>query len=159
MNLDSMYKLNEGKTFSRILLAIHEPRKSADMAVNYAIKVAEDYDARLVILYIIRGNAHLQTVNLPSHIIQMKKDAQTYLIEKISDKIHKESRMEKTIRIKTEIIASIRIADAIVSYAKDKNVDLIVIGTRGRSKLKSLVLGSVASEVVRHAHCPVLTIK
>ncbi len=154
-----MYKLNEGKTFSRILVAIHEPRKSADMAVNYAIKVAEDYDARLVILYIIRGNANLQTVNLPSYIIQMKKDAQTYLIEKISDKIPKESRMEKTIRIKTEIIASIRIADAIVSYAKDKHIDLIVIGTRGRSKLKSLVLGSVTSDVVRHAHCPVLTIK
>jgi len=154
-----VYKLNEGKTFSRILVAIHEPRKSADMAVNYAIKVAEDYDARLVILYIIRGTANLQTVNPPSYIIQMKKDAQTYLIEKISDKIPKESRMEKTIRIKTEIIASIRIADAIVSYAKDKHIDLIIIGTRGRSKLKSLVLGSVTSDVVRHAHCPVLTIK
>ena len=154
-----MYKLNVGKTFSRILVAIHEPRRSADMAVNYAIKVAEDYDARLVILYIIRGNGNLQTVNLPSYIIQMKKDAQTYLIEKISDKIPKESRMEKTIRIKTEIIASIRIADAIVSYAKDKHIDLIVIGTRAKSKLKSLVLGSVTSDVVRHAHCPVLTIK
>jgi nucleotide-binding universal stress UspA family protein len=154
-----VYKVNEEKTFSKILVAIYEPRKSADKAVNYAIKVAEDYDARLVILYIIRGNANLQTVNLPSHIIQLKKEAQTYLIQKISDKIPKESSKEKIIRIKTEIIASIRIADAIVSYAKDKHIDLIIMGTRGRSKLKSIVLGSVASDVVRHAHCPVLTVK
>jgi nucleotide-binding universal stress UspA family protein len=154
-----VYKANEGKTFSKILVAIYEPRKSADKAVNYAIKVSEDYDARLVILYIIRGNANLQTVNLPSHLIQLKKDAQTYLIQKISDKIPIESSKEKIIRIKTEIIASIRIADAIVSYAKDKHIDLIIMGTRGRSKLKSIVLGSVASDVVRHAHCPVLTVK
>jgi nucleotide-binding universal stress UspA family protein len=154
-----VYKVNEGKTFSKILVAIYEPRKSADKAVNYAIKVAEDYDARLVILYIIRGNANLQTVNPPSHLIQLKKEAQTYLIQKISDKIPKESSKEKIMRIKTEIIASIRIADAIVNYAKDKHIDLIIIGTRGRSKLKSIVLGSVASDVVRHAHCPVLTVK
>jgi nucleotide-binding universal stress UspA family protein len=154
-----VYKVNDGKTFSKILVAIYEPRKSADKAVNYAIKVAEDYDARLVILYIIRGNPNLQTVNLPSHLIQLKKEAQTYLNQKISDKIPKESSKEKVIRIKTEIIASIRIVDAIVSYAKDKHIDLIIIGTRGRSKLKSIVLGSVASDVVRHAHCPVLTVK
>lgn len=154
----TMYKVVERKTFSKILVAIHKSSKSADKEVDYAIKVAEDYDARLVILYIIRADADLHTVNLPNHIIQMKKDAQAYFI-KISEKIYKDSKKENIIRIKTEIIASTRIADAIVSYAKDKHIDLIIIGTRGRSKLKSIVLGSVASDVVRYAHCPVLTVK
>lgn len=153
-----MQKVNDRKTFSKILVAIHDPRKSADRAVNYAIKVAEDYDARLVILYIIRGDANVQTVNLQSHIIQLKREAEAYFI-KISEKIHKHSNKENIIRVKTEIIASIRIADAIVSYAKDKHIDLIIIGTRGRSKLKSIVLGSVTPDVVRHAHCPVLTVR
>jgi nucleotide-binding universal stress UspA family protein len=153
-----MFKVIEGITFSKILVPVYEPRKFAEVALNYAIKVAHDYDARLVILYIIRGNANLQTVNLPSHIVQLKKDAQSYLV-KVSEKIQKESSKAKTIRIKTEIIASIRIADAIVSYAKDTHIELIIIRTRGRSKLKSIVLGSVASDVVRHAHCPVLTVK
>ena len=153
-----MFKVIEGRTFSKILLAVYEPRKFAEVALNYAIKVAQDYDARLVILYIIRGNANLHTVNLPSHIVQLKKDAQSYLV-KVSEKIQKECSKAKTIRIKTEIIASIRIADAIVSYAKDTHIELIIIRTRGTSKLKSIVLGSVASDVVRHAHCPVLTVK
>ena len=39
------------------------------------------------------------------------------------------------------------------------NVDLIIVGTRGRSGLKRMLLGSVASEVVKHAGCPVLIIK
>ena len=153
-----MFKVIEGRTFYKILVTVYEPRKFAEVALNYAIKVAQDYDARLVILCIIRGNANLQTVNLPSHIVQLKKDAQSYLV-KVSEKIQKDSSKAKTIRIKTEIIASIRIADAIVSYAKDNHIELIIIRTRGTSKLKSIVLGSVASDVVRHAHCPVLTVK
>ncbi|SRR6266487_1290191 len=153
-----MHNLIKRKTFSKILVAVHESFKSADTAVDYAIKVAQDYDAKLIILYIIRANTNLHTVNSPSHIIQLKKQAQAYLTE-LSEKIHKDSNKDDIVRVKTEIIASIRIADAIVSYAKDKHIDLIVIGTRGRSKLKSIVLGSVTPDVVRHAHCPVLTVR
>jgi nucleotide-binding universal stress UspA family protein len=153
-----MHNLIKRKTFSKILVAVHESFKSADTAVDYAVKVAQDYDARLIILYIIRANTNLHTVNSPSHIIQLKKQAQDYLT-KVSEKILKDSNKDDIVKVKTEIIASIRIADAIVSYAKDKHVDLIIIGTRGRSKLKSIVLGSITPDVVRHAHCPVLTVR
>jgi nucleotide-binding universal stress UspA family protein len=37
-----------------------------------------------------------------------------------------------------------------------ENIDLIIVGTRGRSGFKKLLLGSVASEVVKYAHCPVM---
>ncbi len=47
-------------------------------------------------------------------------------------------------------------ADSIVNYADSKKSDLIVIGTKGRTGLKRLLLGSVASGVVTHANCPVL---
>jgi nucleotide-binding universal stress UspA family protein len=60
--------------------------------------------------------------------------------------------------MKTEILASVRTADVIVSYAKDNHIELIIIGTRGTSKLKSMLLGDVASDVVRYAHCPVLSV-
>jgi len=69
------------------------------------------------------------------------------------------SNSESVIRIKTEIVASVRAADAIVSYAKDRHIDLIVTGTRARTKFKSALLGSVASDVVTYAHCPVLIAK
>ncbi len=50
-------------------------------------------------------------------------------------------------------------ADAIVQFAKDHAVDLIVLGTHGRKGVNRVLMGSVAEAVVRRADCPVLTIK
>ncbi|MCB1050655.1 MAG: universal stress protein [Acidobacteria bacterium] len=47
----------------------------------------------------------------------------------------------------------------IVEFAKNQNVDMIVLGTHGYTGLNRLVLGSVAEYVVRHADCMVLTVK
>jgi nucleotide-binding universal stress UspA family protein len=56
-------------------------------------------------------------------------------------------------------IAVGRPADAIVRLARERNVDLIVMATHGRTGLGHAVLGSVAEKVVRLAPCPVLTVK
>ena len=146
------------KTFSKILVTMHKSSISNDTAIDYAIKIAQDYDAQLVILNVIRADANLHNVNLPNHVISMKEEAQAHFI-KIMEKIHENSDKENILRIKTEIVASVRIADAIISYAKDKDIDLIIIGTRDKSKLKSVLVGNVESNVVRSAHCPVLTVK
>ena len=146
------------KTFSKILVAINESSKSADKAVDYATKIALDYDAMLVVLYVVRTDTNFETSSPQSHVIDFKKQAQAYLT-KILEKIHKQGEKDNIVRVKAEIIASIKIADAIAHYAKDKDIDLIVVGPRGRSKLKSFVLGSVTSDVVRLADCPVLTVK
>ena len=47
----------------------------------------------------------------------------------------------------------------ILAFAAEQHVDLIVIGTHGRTGLSRLLMGSVAEAVVRHAPCPVLTVK
>jgi len=47
----------------------------------------------------------------------------------------------------------------IINVAKEKEVDLIVMGTHGRTGLAHVLIGSVAEKVVHHAHCPVLTVK
>jgi universal stress protein A len=49
--------------------------------------------------------------------------------------------------------------DAILDYAKNQNVDLIVMGTHGRTGVGRLLMGSVAETVVRRASCPVLALK
>jgi nucleotide-binding universal stress UspA family protein len=49
--------------------------------------------------------------------------------------------------------------DSILDYTEDKDVDLIVIGTRGRSGIKKLLLGSTASGVVTYSSCPVIVVK
>ena len=52
-----------------------------------------------------------------------------------------------------------RVESAIINYAESEGVDLIVMGTRGRSSFKRILLGSVASGVLSYAHCPVMTVR
>lgn len=47
----------------------------------------------------------------------------------------------------------------IIRYAKEKQIDLIVMGTHGHGRMAQLLLGSVAEKVVRAAPCPVLTVR
>jgi nucleotide-binding universal stress UspA family protein len=65
------------------------------------------------------------------------------------------------VKLKSEIIEDpiSRVGSAIVTYAERENVDLIVIGSRGRTGFKKMLLGSVASDVVTYAHCPVMVVK
>ena len=46
-----------------------------------------------------------------------------------------------------------------MDYARRANVDLIVVGTHGRTGVKKMLLGSVATDVVTYAHCPVLVVR
>jgi nucleotide-binding universal stress UspA family protein len=57
------------------------------------------------------------------------------------------------------IDSSISVVAAIVDYADRDGVDLIVIGTRGRSGISKMLFGSVASGVVTYAACPILVVK
>ncbi|HIE96516.1 MAG TPA: universal stress protein [Planctomycetes bacterium] len=61
-----------------------------------------------------------------------------------------------------EVVRATRVGPSffeIIQYAKELDIDLIVIGTHGRSGLMHLLMGSVAENVVRKAPCPVLTVK
>lgn len=64
----------------------------------------------------------------------------------------------KGLHVVTEIVRDPSVSHGILAYAEAKNVDLIVIGTHGHRGLGRLLLGSVAEQVVRKAHCPVFTV-
>lgn len=57
------------------------------------------------------------------------------------------------------LVTSDQPADAIIEYAKSAQIDLIVMGTHGRTGISHVLMGSVAEHVVRSAPCPVLTVR
>ena len=64
------------------------------------------------------------------------------------------------IKVSTKVILTgVAVYGEVIQYADQENIDLIVIGTRGRSGIKKLLLGSTASGVVTYANCPVLVTK
>ena len=66
---------------------------------------------------------------------------------------------EQGVNIKTAAVERDVVAEAIVDYAEENEIDLIVMTTHGRSGFSRLVFGSVAESVVRHTPCPVLLIR
>jgi nucleotide-binding universal stress UspA family protein len=75
------------------------------------------------------------------------------------DKV-KQKGTEEKVSVKTDvIIATTSVVKEIVEYAEDNKVDMIVIGSRGVTGLKKILLGSVANGVVTYSHCPVLVVK
>ena len=65
----------------------------------------------------------------------------------------------KPLPVKTAVITSSATAASIVQYARDLDIDLIIVGTHGRGAVAHLLMGSVAERVVRTASCPVLTVR
>lgn len=144
------------KKFTKILVAVDGSEASMD-AADYAIEIARKYDSELIALYVILSDITLFGPNLPPHIIEIRQQAQQHL-DRIKQKLSDHAYDDK-IHMGTEIISSTTTVGGIVNFAERENVDLIVIGTKGRSGFKKLLLGSVASGVVTYAHCPVIVVK
>jgi nucleotide-binding universal stress UspA family protein len=98
---------------------------------------------------------------MPTPGVGVYNDAvDTHLQDNTPDKVISEAklRISSTISADYEILAG-KPADELVKFAKEMNVDLIIIGNRGISGLKKLVTGSVSKKVVDEADCPVLVVK
>ncbi len=146
----------------KILVAV-DGSESSLRAADYAIQLAAKEDNALVILLNILGISTAKQV--ASSIIlaptfglkeyeRYKRGAKKWL-----DKISKRFE-EKGIQTIVEIVGGpLPATSSIVNYAENQNVDLIVVGTRGKSGIKKLLLGSVASSVVTHAGSNVLVVK
>ena len=158
---------------SKILVAIDGSEMSM-RAAAYAIDIAnikgkEEENVQLIGLTVIdltnlsysffaTASGYYEAEKLE----EKRKEAQQ-LLDKVEKLAVKENNTNNNVNIqfKSEIIEDpiSRIGSSIVDYAERENVDLIVIGTRGRTGFKKMLLGSVASDVVTYAHCPVLVVK
>jgi len=66
---------------------------------------------------------------------------------------------KKDIAFKYKILEASSIVRTLLSFAKTKNIDLIVIGSHGKGFFDRLILGSVANSITQQSYCPVLVIK
>ena len=122
-------------------------------AAKYGLSIAKKYNSSLIVVHVIISDIGLFGPSLPTHIAALKGHAEEYL-----ENMKKEAETEN-IQIVTQIIASTSIVNGLVEYASKEHIDLVVLGTKGKSSIKKLLLGSVASGMVTHSHCPVLVVR
>lgn len=145
--------------FSKILVAIDGSQASMD-AADYAIEMTKNDGTELIALTIIRIPLSSYGLVTPQGELSHPKEREEILEAKQWLQKLIQIAKQNDVQLKTEIIDSqMSIEAAIVEYAESHGVDLIIIGTRGRSGLKKMLLGSVASGVVTYATCPVMVVK
>ena len=129
--------------------------ETSEVAVKYGIALARVFNATLYLLHVIdEGSGHeMATAALPLGLLDgIENDPRGRLRNILTEQEEKQLGSEYVLRAGRPDVE-------IVRYATERNVDLIVMGTHGRSRLAHLLMGSVAEEVVRRAPCPVLTVR
>lgn len=147
---------------SRILVAVDGSDISMK-AADYAITLAKNNDNNEAEIFVIN------VIDIPPMFKMLPSDTRKQLIRigrqqatQIFDNIEQIAKRHdvKTNKINTEMVeTSMSAADEIIRYAKEKGVDLIVVGTKGRSGMSKALLGSVASKVVTYSPCSVLVVR
>jgi universal stress protein A len=130
----------------------------SEAALEYARGLAGTFGASLLVLHVFDAPVMAGAMSpegfiaeSPEVLARLFEDARSRLQRRVTaaDRHHYGA--------KTEIVTGAS-ADCIVNYARDRGIDLIVMGTHGRSGLAHLLVGSVAEKVVRAAPCPVMTV-
>lgn len=143
----------------RTILVPTDFSECGNYALSYAASLARMFGASIICVHVIEPMVPTvgysgMTEPLPiADITDQLEDSAERELPKIAER-------EEFASLKTEeVIVHGEAASEIVRVAKDKNVDLIVVSSHGRTGLGRILFGSTAEAVVRHAPCPVLVVK
>lgn len=126
-------------------------------ALSYAVDLAKHYHARLYIIHVIYDLTRATGMHVP-HISQddMYKELNAWATNELEKCCVEETRGFSDIE---KVIVKGIPYEEILKCASDNKIDMIVIGTQGRSGLERVIFGSTAERVVRKAPCPVMTVR
>jgi nucleotide-binding universal stress UspA family protein len=126
-------------------------------AQDYAAAFADQFQAELHVMHVLSDVTMIaepgSALALPqNYLLDMKQEAEGALDRMFPDAAQKGRKIVRAFRTGSPYVE-------IVTYANENNIELIVLGTHGRSAIAHMLLGSIAEKVVRKAPCPVLTVR
>lgn len=139
--------------------------ETSEAAAKYGVALARAFNAKLHLL-------HVEARHDLEIIVERELVVEKYLSETPAAKFKQNAARELLGKILTEqeehelraeyVLRASGLGGPyveIVRYAKERDIDLIVMGTHGRGFVAHMLTGSVAEKVVRNAPCPVLTVR
>lgn len=146
---------------NRILVAV-DGSEYANKAVDSAITLCRVFNAELIAFHAISVPRYSFTAEfggtspfpLTQYFASARKEAQRLLDEVVA--AAKKTGIKATGLV---VDPTYSVVEAIVEAANAHKVDLIVVGSRGLSGFRKLLIGSVSSGVVNHAHCSVIVVR
>jgi nucleotide-binding universal stress UspA family protein len=143
------------KSVQKILVAV-DFSEYADSVLDVAVEFAKQLSAELHLVHAFDVRIPLVTpyeVAIPTAFIEEAREAAASKLAALIRKVAEDGVTA------TSHLSEVPAASAIVDLAEEIGADLIIMGTRGHTGLKHVLLGSVAERTLRHAPCSVLTVK
>lgn len=129
----------------------------SNKAFKIALDIAQKYNSKITLLTCVEGDSwHHKFYDARADSVLLKK--QTKAAKKYMEKLE-ESANKAGVKIKLQIIKSTSVVKDIITFAKSRQIDLLVMSSHGRTGLDKLILGSVANGVIQRSTIPVLLIK
>jgi nucleotide-binding universal stress UspA family protein len=135
------------------ILVAHDGSDIADKALFEGATVAEKFGSSLTILSVVPNLCFTEIGTDCETVMNLYRAEVSGIMEGI-----KELLKERGISAHTVILEG-NPADVIVDYAKDNDMDLIIVGSTGKDATQRTILGSVSSKVAMNAPCSVLIVR
>jgi nucleotide-binding universal stress UspA family protein len=139
----------------RRILVPFDFSEHSEKAFTWALAMAERWRARLLLLHVVPQPSYpsmvMGTFNVAEFEASLRADAEARAKEFVG------KSQRRTVQVDTQVVTGEPFGD-ICRIAEQEQVDLIIMGSHGRTGLGHVLLGSVAERVVRHAPCPVLVV-
>jgi universal stress protein A len=126
-------------------------------ALKFAVPLAQQFGASLHLVYVVEPTVYPADLGFGQVVLPGVEDE---LRQKGSEEL--KALIEREIEGKVDASSSVRTGNPhheILQEAEEKDVDIIVVATHGHSGVEHMLFGSTADRIVRHAKCPVLTIR
>jgi nucleotide-binding universal stress UspA family protein len=127
--------------------------EQAERALDHAVELASAFDATLHVLFVVDASGFAAEVDAALLVRQLETYGQ-----RVVDAAVERARQAGVAGVTGEVVTG-SAHRRILAYADTHDVDLIVMGTHGRTGLDHFLLGSVTERVVRLADVPVLTVR
>ncbi len=141
--------------FRRILCPVDFSEFTDDI-LEYAVDIVGKYNSELHLIHVIPNLNYFtpyESFFTPENLVVVEKNMETEVNKDFDALIAKLNLpVKKVVRNGTAFVE-------IIDYVKTESIDLVILGTHGRSGLEHVLIGSVAEKVVRKSPCPVLTIR
>jgi len=148
----------DNRIFTNIMVAT-DGSELARKAVDSAVKLAQINKAKLYAVHVIAPGETKVTQHDPRDA-EWKKHMQEHLMEQGRGATKYVETAGKIVNVVVEpVVLEGNPASEIVNFAEKNDIQLIVMGTLGKSGIQHFLLGSVAENVVRHSRVPVLVVR
>ncbi|BBA69646.1 universal stress protein [Geobacter sulfurreducens] len=144
------------KPFSTIVFPT-DFSENSEYAFDYALTLAKQFNARLVVIHVINEPVDLRGFYVPHVSFEKLEEEIVAAAEKMMDKFCR-TKIKDHENYSSCIVSGIPY-DEVLKKATEEDASLIVMGTHGRKGIDHFLFGSTAERVVRNAKCPVMTVR